>query len=342
MIREACWGSIHDKYRNDSTYYHGEYRPSVLMGSFVSGIARQEEDLDISLYLGGEHGIFEHRYIGGWLPWNTHHENLLPERQISVLRGGSGSVSIFFVQGEWLVEAQRRSGTTTRTPILPKLACSGTECPGRLIRELQCGSDADGIRHSGHVSATRADENQVYRKEADRQENDGKEDDEKQEVQDSNPGPANEGNPADTGSANQDAAISGPRAKSNDAQQQSQQTSLESTYITSKESRLISNITDPNEYEDNERKDQETDDATIFSDASAESTTLTDNYVSEFVDEAFERLQPQTLGRESLHRCGRVEKALPDLLKGFALRFGQESQSKEQKKIVFFTYNHNK
>lgn len=181
MIRETCWDGIHDKYRNDASPYLGGYRLPISMGRFVSGIAWKEDDLDMRLYLGGTDCIFEHRYTGGWPNWFTRLLNLSPECQISVLRGDSGVIHIYFVERESLVEVQRSHQSMLRTPILSKLVCSGPECPGSLGREVPQTLDSDVISQFPSLSAVtevdeiQADVFEVVGKEVGTQESEGQE-----------------------------------------------------------------------------------------------------------------------------------------------------------------------
>lgn len=301
--REACWDRLQDDDRNYTGHQIGYYRFPASLGSSVSSVYQTVEGQgSLCVYTGGKHGISERR-ASNWSAGHTVLEDLFPERHISALSTDSGSVNIYLVRGDGLVEVLHSPESTTGTRILPKSACSGARCPENMRRQVPPAHESEGLQEPRVAESI--PEMVLSRP--------------------SEPPPTafsstNINSVAITGSSNMISEFRSSKPTTADPNSHPVKT-------------LTGAVGEDSDLQDT---------ATIYSDVSGAGTEIINSYVSEFVSGVLDALRPTTLGIGSLHRSSRIEEVLPGLLKDFAVRFGHDSQTQDRRNIVFFTHRHSR
>lgn len=79
------------------------------------------------------------------------------------------------------------------------------------------------------------------------------------------------------------------------------------------------------------------DDKTYYSGGSGVSNSKINEFIVEFADELLDKVRPENPDQRSRDR---VKKVLPDLLKAFALKLGQNSEEKMHRDIILFTHKY--
>ncbi|OTA62889.1 hypothetical protein K449DRAFT_48218 [Hypoxylon sp. EC38] len=142
---ELCCDRVEDEEREKSDYYEGGYAPDAASDAFIAATSSKQADLEMFIYHSSKvDGIVENKYSGGRVESHSPVGTGEPTGPISTLRSGNGSVLVYFIEGNKLMEVVRVDGNWSQTVIMSGASCHGTECPRRIKSEKQQESSITG------------------------------------------------------------------------------------------------------------------------------------------------------------------------------------------------------